>query len=198
MSEPDEPHFFVDISDDDVYDAMAELSGFLDITLDDFKTLYLHASHHAVERLSRAITVRAAMQTETLWVSHDTPLIAVAERMTETGAVFMPVVGADGTVAGVITRADFLVCIAPDHDHESLRLVGEHHRNERGPSESEKILLAQDIMRRPAVTVSVDAVAKDVIDTVHHTGLTRFPVIDAQGRLVGVVALNDLLKQCFP
>ena len=52
---------FVDISDQDVYEAMAEIPGFLDITTDDFKTLYRHAYQHAVDRLSCAVKVRAAM-----------------------------------------------------------------------------------------------------------------------------------------
>lgn len=193
----DKSFLFVDISDQDVYEAMAEISGFLDITTDDFKTLYLHAYQHAVERLSCAVKVRAVMNAGAPSVAADTPLVEVAERMTATGAGFMPVTDAGGKVVGIIARSDFLACIAPDHEHEFLRLVGEHRRGERGVPDDGRVPQARDIMHAPAVTVGVDDAAKDVIGTVKRTGLTRFPVVDGSGNLVGVLALNDLMKQCF-
>ncbi len=52
-------------------------------------------------------------------------------------------------------------------------------------------------MHVPAVTVAVDSAARDVIGAVKRTGLTRFPVVDATGRLAGVLSLDDLMKQCF-
>ena len=193
----DESLLFVDISDQDVYEAMAEITGFLDITPDDFKTLYRHAYQHAVDRLACAVKVRAVMDAAALAVGADTPLLEVAERMSAAGAAFVAVTDAAGMVAGVIARSDFLVCIAPDHEHEFLRLVGEHRRGERGVPDDGRPPLARDIMHAPAVTVGIDDAAKDVIGAVKRTGLTRFPVVDAAGRLAGVLALDDLMKQCF-
>ena len=192
----DEPFPFVDISDQDAYEAMAEISGFLDITPSDFKMLYRHAYQHAVDRLSCAVKVRAAMDRAAIAVEVDTPLIAVAERMTATGAAFVPVIDGRRAVVGVIARSDFLVCIAPDHNHEALRLVGDHRRGRRGMAGAVPAPLARHIMHTPAVTVGIDDTAKEVIATVKRSGLMRFPVIDADGRLAGVLSLPDLMKQC--
>ena len=193
----DESFPFVDISDQDAYEAMAEISGFLDITPDDFKTLYRHAYRHAVDRLSCAVKVRVVMDADAPSVDADLPLLAGAERMAATGAAFVPVTDAARRVVGVIARSDFLVCIAPDHEHEFLRLVGEHRRGERGVPDDGRVPLAHDIMHAPAVTIGIDDAARDVIATVKRTGLARFPVVDADGGLAGVLSLNDLMKQCF-
>jgi len=41
-----------DISDEDIFQAMAEMSGYVDITPEDFKEIYTHAYNHAHQKLS--------------------------------------------------------------------------------------------------------------------------------------------------
>ncbi len=196
-TQPDGRSFaYVDISDEDAYAAMAEIGGFLDITPGDFKLLYRHAFLHALERLSCSVRAGEAMDRAAPSITADTPLIRVAERMTETGIGFMPVIDAERRVLGVVTRSDFLVCIAPDHDHEALRLVGNHRREQKGLDQGADTPLAGDIMHAPAVTVGIDDHAPAVMDAVRRSGHARFPVIDAEGRLAGVLFLNDLMKRC--
>jgi CBS-domain-containing membrane protein len=194
--EDEGPFSYVDISDEDAYAAMAEISGFLDITPGDFKILYRHAFRHAVERLSCTVRADEAMDPDAPSVPADMPLLQVAERMTETGALILPVIDADRRVLGIITRSDFLLCIAPDHAHEALRMVGNHNRERRGLTEEVHAPMARDIMHSPAVTVGTADSAREVMTTVRHTGHARFPVIDRSGRLAGMLFLNDLMKRC--
>ena len=42
------------LSDSDIYQAMEEMSGYVDITLEDFRELYLHAYQHAHKKVSLA------------------------------------------------------------------------------------------------------------------------------------------------
>jgi CBS-domain-containing membrane protein len=44
------------ISDSDIYQAMEEMSGYVDITLEDFREIYRHAYQHAHKKVSLAIT----------------------------------------------------------------------------------------------------------------------------------------------
>ena len=69
----------VDISDDDIYEAMKDISGYLDITPGDFKEVYLKAYRHAVLRLTRSVRVTEVMTKDVAAVSGDTPLEVVAE-----------------------------------------------------------------------------------------------------------------------
>jgi CBS-domain-containing membrane protein len=53
MDEPERDIFFnIEISDDDIYDAMKDIQGYLDITAEDFRELYRIALKHAVERVA--------------------------------------------------------------------------------------------------------------------------------------------------
>jgi CBS-domain-containing membrane protein len=44
-----------DIADSDIYQAMEEMSGYVDITLEDFREIYRHAYRHAHKKVSLAI-----------------------------------------------------------------------------------------------------------------------------------------------
>jgi CBS-domain-containing membrane protein len=43
-----------DISDDDIFEAMKEVSGYIDITLEDFRDIYRHAYRHAHNKVTAA------------------------------------------------------------------------------------------------------------------------------------------------
>ena len=51
----------VGLTDQDVYETMKSIPGYLDITPGDFKELYCHAFRHAVERISRSVLGRDLM-----------------------------------------------------------------------------------------------------------------------------------------
>ncbi|MET9182940.1 CBS domain-containing protein [Kitasatospora aureofaciens] len=84
-----------------------------------------------------------------------------------------PVVGADGTVAGVVAASDLLVAhAAEDPDRE---------------------LLARDLMTSPAVTVTEDMSVTEAVALVAEHSLHHLPVVDADGRLTGLLSTHDLL-----
>jgi CBS domain-containing protein len=53
----------------------------------------------------------------------------------------------------------------------------------------------RDVMSSPVVTVTADAPLKDVITTLLDHAITAAPVVDAGGRLVGIVTEADLLSR---
>lgn len=81
----------MDISDDDIYDAMKEIPGYLDITPGDFKEVFRFAYQHAVERLS-SVKAGDVMVTEVVSVTRKTPLDQVAAVMARHGISGVPVV----------------------------------------------------------------------------------------------------------
>ncbi len=48
-----------DLTDEDIYEAMKKIPGYLDITPGDFKELYVLAYDHAMERLTASIRAQA-------------------------------------------------------------------------------------------------------------------------------------------
>jgi CBS domain-containing protein len=87
---------------------------------------------------------------------------------------FVPVVDASGAVAGVITDRD--ICIAT----ATRRLLPEH-------------ISAAQAMASPIRACLADDNVSEVLATMKQARIRRVPVLDANGRLQGVISLNDLV-----
>jgi CIC family chloride channel protein len=85
-----------------------------------------------------------------------------------------PVVGARGELVGVVTRGDL------------------QHIVEAGSADRGAPLAA--VLRAKPVVAHPDESLRVVVYRMAETGLTRFPVVERDGRLVGIIALTDLLK----
>ena len=127
-------------------------------------------------------------------VTPDTPIAEVVERLCQRDYTLVPVVDADGRVVGVIGDSDLLragltavslslhKAIGPDHLRESLA----HLRSAGGT--------VRDAMTTPVVTVTPATPLAEAAHLMHTRALKRLPVIDVEGRLVGVIARLDILK----
>lgn len=96
-----------------------------------------------------------------------------------------PVVDDDGIVLGVVSEADLLAVEATEDRHGRLP-----HRGHASPGE----LTAGDLMTRPAVTTSPAELASDAGRLMSARKLRRLPVVDGNGRLVGIVCRSDVLS----
>jgi CBS domain-containing protein len=59
-------------------------------------------------------------------------------------------------------------------------------------------MLARDVMTTPVTTVTADARVKQAAGLLASGGFTALPVVDAQGRLLGIVSEADLVRGRFP
>ena len=82
--------FEVTISDDDVYEAMKDIPGYLDITPGDFKELYQLAYGHAVSRITQSVRARDIMTGKVIRVREEDLLKDVAELMARSGISGLP------------------------------------------------------------------------------------------------------------
>src|SRR4030067_435205 len=98
----------IDISEEDIYEAMKEIRGYLDITPGDFKEIYKLTYRHAFNRLARSIKARDIMTKDVSFVTRATPLKEVAKLMAREKISGVPVIDADKKVLGVISEKDFL------------------------------------------------------------------------------------------
>jgi CBS domain-containing protein len=97
----------------------------------------------------------------------------------------LPVVDDDGIVLGVVSEADLLEVEAARDRHGPLA-----RRKPASPGE----LTARDLMTRPAVTTSPAELVSDAGRLMSSRKLRRLPVVDGQGRLVGIVSRSDVLS----
>jgi CBS domain-containing protein len=184
----------VDISDEDVYEAMRDISGYLDITPGDFKEVYLKAYRHAMTRLTRSVKATDVMTREVASVGPDTSLKEVAEMMARRKISGMPVVAADGTVAGMISEKDFLTSMGSGEATSFMDVVAQCLQGRGCLAAPVRAKVAKDIMSSPVVSVSEDTPLMAVADLFTRHGINRVPVLDRAGRLIGIVSRADVVR----
>lgn len=184
----------IDLKDEDIYEAMKSIPGYLDITPGDFKEVYQLAYRQALERLSRAVTAGEIMTREVVVVRPDTPLAEVAEAMGNRGISGVPVVDSAGRVVGVISEKNFLTHMGVQEPKNFMSLVASCLQSKGCVALPIKKQTAGDIMSTPAITVSLETSVKEIAAIFTGKGLNRVPVTAADGRLIGIVTRGDLVK----
>jgi len=112
----------------------------------------------------------------------------MAARLSRFRVSAFPVVDDDGTVIGVVSETDMLTRQAVDLAREELD--GEHARDE--PREPDG-LTAADLMSSPAVTITPDESVEHAARLMYNCRVRRLPVVDADGRLIGIISRTDVL-----
>ena len=133
-------------------------------------------------------------------VSTDASVEEVVELLNDQELPGVPVVDADGRLAGIVTEADLVL---PD-DQGDLHIP--HYVNLFGGTvfleplgRFEKRLrkafasTAADMMTADPDTVGPDATVREAARLIHESGHNRLPVVDDDGRPVGVVTRMDVL-----
>jgi CBS-domain-containing membrane protein len=131
------------------------------------------------------------MTTAVVTVSPSTPYRKVVDLLVGHRFSAVPVVDDLQQVTGVVSEADLLRKIEYAGDEEPRLFDGRRRRGERVKAWAST---AAELMSSPPVVVPVGtslAAAARVMDS---KGVKRLPVVDAQGRLIGIVSRSDLLK----
>jgi CBS domain-containing protein len=138
------------------------------------------------------------MTREVVRVRPEATFKEVAALLAEHRISGMPVVDADGKVVGVVSEsdlmarqaeqgADWLRVVRPGRRRPSLR------RTRRAAAAKARAVAAGQLMSKPAVTVRPDDTVTEAARSMAGHGVERLPVVDADGRLVGIVTRSDLL-----
>jgi len=116
----------------------------------------------------------------------------LAARLRELAVSGFPVVDEQGRLVGVVSEADMLAKEALDgrpHGTHGV-IVRLLHSGQLRKAEG---ITVGDLMTSPAVTVGPDDAVERAARRMHARGLRRLPVVDADGRLIGIVSQSDVL-----
>jgi len=133
-------------------------------------------------------TVADVMTTDVIAARPDTPFRELAEMLTSRHISAVPVVDVQGLVVGVVSEADLMLkeIIDPHHGHFESAVQKSERRKADG-------VLASDLMSSPAITIDPAALLAQAAHVLHDRGVKRLPVVDDDGRLLGIVTRGDLL-----
>jgi CBS-domain-containing membrane protein len=184
----------IDLTDEDIYEAMKRIPGYLDITPGDFKELYCLAFQHAIERITRSIMAKDIMTRRVIAVSPATPVPEVAEIMGREGISGVPVADPDGRVVGVISEKNFLALMGVEPPKNFMAVVATCLKTQKCHALTVRVKLAADIMSAPAITVGEEASHLDIARLLTDKGINRVPVVDQEGRLLGIVSRADIVR----
>ncbi|MFY7069362.1 CBS domain-containing protein [Nocardiopsis changdeensis] len=103
----------------------------------------------------------------------------------------LPVVDAENRVLGIVSTADLLTKLADPDSEEGYMAEPFRERLDRIKSSG---AVVRDLMTAPAVTITADAEPRETAALMRDRGVKRLPVVDGEGRLVGIVSRADLLR----
>ncbi|MGQ9858095.1 MAG: CBS domain-containing protein [Thermodesulfobacteriota bacterium] len=193
----DLPACEISMSDDDVMEAMRKIPGYLDITPGDFKEMYRHACRQAVRRILRVVQAKHLMTRSVLSVTPEMRVAEVAQAMASRGVSGVPVVDEAWVVLGVISEKDFLRLMGAEDFPNFMAVVARCLSQNGCVAVSLRQKRAADIMSSPAVTVLEETPAVEIARIFNLKRINRVPVVDHEGRLVGIVSRADILKAPF-
>ena len=180
----------MELTDDDILDAMQHIPGYLDISTEDFRLIYHLAYRHGQDRLLGGMTASRFMRTNIQSLSPDATLDKAALTLVDSGYKGLPVVDAKGRVIGMLTETDYLKHLQAENFLDLMLQMFDHsyefsHRCHE--------TLVSAAMTQAVKTVRQDAGAMEIIDAFSRHGGRSMPVVDSDGKLAGLLLRKDFL-----
>lgn len=145
-------------------------------------------------RSGRSIT--DLMYTDAPTVGRDAGLEAIVQALETSGRRRVVVTDAERRVLGIITDGDLLRRSRQKHDPGLLARLRSLLRGEAAitqvlPDAGER---AADLMTAPVITIQSDASLTEALRLMTTHAIKRLPVVDAEGRLVGLLGRASVLR----
>lgn len=181
-----------EISEEDLRAALREIKNYVDVTEEDLKTIYKIALRHAKERVAASVPVREVMTRQVVTTNRKADINEAASLLSEDRISGLPVVDDDRHVIGVVSEADILSMTGMKTGHTFKDIV-RHLLGEPLPERKEGGIV-EDIMSSPAITTTPDTDIAEVARVLDDRRIKRLPVVDEQGKLVGIVSRGDIVR----
>ena len=136
--------------------------------------------------------VSDVMTTSVVTVDRITPYQEIDRLLTEHRISGMPVLKMGREVVGVVSEADLLA--AEDETDRQARMASSIGRRRLLRKQPQVGLTAGTMMTTPAITIGPDATIPAAARLMNTHHIRRLPVVEKDGKLVGIVSRRDLLS----
>lgn len=137
-------------------------------------------------------TVRDVMSDKVVTVKRGASFKEMASMLRQFRISAFPVTDEGGKVVGVVSEADLLAKEAQADSHAGIAGVITEILRHKGHEKADG-LTAGDLMTHPAVAVRPEDSAEHAARLMYTLRVKRLPVVNAGGRLVGIVSRADVL-----
>jgi len=135
-------------------------------------------------------TVKDVMTTHVVAVRENASFKDMASRLREHRVSAFPVLDENNKVIGVVSEADLLTKAALEYAAGG-RVNGMLHHKEQAKAAA---TTAVDLMTKPPMTIGPNELVSHAARLMYARRVKRLPVVDADGRLLGIVSRADLLS----
>jgi CBS domain-containing protein len=122
----------------------------------------------------KKMTAAHFMQTDVYYYSKNSTGDKLATAITMGGFGSIPIVDQERKLIGIVSEFDLLKAIMSRKELDKVS--------------------AEEIMTREAISVTEETLSGEIIDLLQQKHLIRVPVVDKEGKLVGIVARRDILQ----
>lgn len=186
-----------EIGEEDVFEAMKLIPGYLDITPGDFRIIYRAAYAIAIKRIFSNVIASSIMTSPVFTVLQDMALVEAAGFLAEKRISGAPVIDRQGLVVGVVSEKDFLramgflqtpsfMQIATHCLNDKSCMIGKLHHKTVG-----------DIMARPPITGTPEMRVGEISSLFAERKINRLPIVDDKKHPVGIVTRTDLAHSLY-
>jgi CBS domain-containing protein len=148
--------------------------------------------HEELRKRRWARRVSDVMTTTVVTVDRITPYQDIDRLLTKHRISGVPVLKMGREVVGVVSETDLLA--AEDETRRQARMADSMGRRWHLRKQPQVRLTADALMTSPAITIGPDATIPGAARLMNTHHITRLPVTDEKGKLVGIVSRRDLLS----
>jgi CBS-domain-containing membrane protein len=183
-----------DVSEEDILRGFEALHGYVDITPQDFRELYIRIHTLARDRLFQRQTAKDIMTTPVFTIRQDNSIGECINLLAEKAVSGGPVVDAQGVVTGVISEKDILRLLGKQPETRLMRLIDDSTRQALYLSPE---LLRQSVtaaMSSPAVTAGPETNLGQLAHIFEKLAINRLPIVDAGGGALGIITRENMIR----
>lgn len=184
----------VEISDEDLGKAMRSMQGYIDITLNDFRQVYQTAYALAMDRIKHAVKAEEIMTHPVIVIPAQYSLMHAARMLADNAISGAPVVDHAEKVVGVLSEKDFIATMGREASCCFMDVIARCLEDKGCLAAPMRNCSVADIMSTSAVTAPDDISVADLSALLSGKKVNRIPIVDNQGRAVGIVTRSDLIR----
>lgn len=182
------------IDDEDIYRAMQELEGYIDISTTDFKEIFSLAYRHALTRLLAARRAADIMHRPVHCLTAAMDLKEAAAFLSSHKISGAPVVDSDGRVMGVVSEKDFLRRMGLAAPASFMEIIARCLNRQGCIAIALHNHRVVEIMSSPAITAAPDIASHEIATLFADRNINRLPIVDNERRPLGIVSRGDLVN----